>query len=273
MSKRNVKIVILFLLIVIVLIAGWSLYRRLEYNKQSFSANINDYISPLAEEVIYINKGYGIDEIYSLYPYTKELIDVFGGEYSPPIAILKYKNEESVLLAKASIDQELTIKDFIKNSISPYYPVKKRKYKDAEILFYSLPNNNFLICSFYKGIFAISKNYKPIEIFIDSDPENTFFSNENNKEIIERILANPSINIFTHIEQDMLAVNYTIHNDSITLAGYVLRANEIASDSVSPDYSVIPYMINIPDSLCIEDYTISEENKPISMKIFINKKF
>lgn len=272
MSKRNIKIVILFLLIIIVFIGGWSMYSKLDYNKQSVSANIHDYISPLAKEVIYINKGYGIDEIYSLYPYAKELIEVLNKEYSQPIVILKYKDNKSILLTKANIEQELKIKGFIENNISTFFPVKKRKYKDVEVLFYSLPDNNFLVCLFYKGIFAVSRNYKPIKIFIDSDPENTFFSDENNKELIEKMLLSSSINIFTRIEKEILAVDYTFHNDSITLDGYILGTDKIKSDTVSPDLSVIPYMINIPDSLCIDSCNISERDKPTSIKIFINKK-
>ncbi|MDR1091074.1 MAG: hypothetical protein LBL79_08365 [Prevotella sp.] len=273
MLKRSIKIVILFLLIIIVLTGGWNLYRKLEYNKQSVSANIHDYISPLAKEVIYINKGYGINEIYPLYPYTKELIEVLNEEYSPPVVIFKYKNNESVLLTKASIEQESKIKGFIENNISTYFPAKKRKYKDAEVLFYSLPDNNFLVCSFHKGIFAVSRNYKPIKTFIDSDPENTFFPDENNKELIDKMLLSSSINIFTKTETEILAVNYTFHNDSITLDGYVFSADKINSDTVSPGFPVIPYMIDIPDNLCIDSCSISENNKPTSIKIFINKKF
>ncbi|MFT4223102.1 hypothetical protein [Dysgonomonas sp.] len=273
MRKQNIKIVILFLLIIIVLIGGWVLYRRIEYNKQSFSVNIHGYISPSAREVIYINKGYGIDEIYSLYPYTKELIEILNKKYSPPIIILKYDNNESILLTKANLEEEYEIKEFIEKKISSYFPAEKREYKGASILFYSLPDNSFLVCTFYKGIFAVSKDYKPIEIFIDSDPENTFFSNENNKELIDKMFSASTINIFTKIEKNILAVNYTFQNDSITLDGYILSIGKINSDTINPNLSFIPYMINIPDSLCIDSSDVSENNKPSLIKIFINKKF
>lgn len=273
MRKQNIKIVILFLLIIIVLIVGWVLYRRIEYNKQSFSVNIYGYISPSAQEVIHINKGYNINEIYSLYPYTKELIEILNKKYSLPIIILKYENNESILLTKASLGEKSEIKEFIEKNISSYFPAEKREYKGAEVLFYSLSDNSFLVCTFYKGIFAVSKNYKPIEIFIDSDPENTFFSDEKNKELISKMHSSSTINIFTKTDKNILAVNYTFHNDSITLDGHIFSLNKINSDTVSPDFSFIPYMINIPDSLCIDSCNISENNKPASIKIFINKKF
>lgn len=273
MRKQNIKIVILFFLIIIVLIGGWILYSRIEYNKQSFSVNIHDYISPSAQEVIYINKAYSIEEIYSLYPYTKELIEILNKKYSLPIIILKYENNESILLTKASLEEESEIKKFIEENISAHFPAEKRQYKGADILFYSLPNNSFLVSTFYKGIFAVSKNYKPIETFIDSDPENTFFSGENDNELINKMLLGSTINIFSRINNNILAVYYTFQNDSITLDGHIFSLNKIKSDTISPDLSFVPYMINIPDNLCIDSCSISENNKPTTIKIFINKKF
>lgn len=273
MSKRSVKIVILFLLIIILLIGGWNLFRKLEYNKQSFSADIYSYLSPTAETVIHINKEYSIEDAYALYPSIKELTKVFNDDYSLPIVVLIYKNGESVLLTKTNHEQESDIRNHINNQVALPYSVKKRQYKDTELMFYSLEDGGFLICTFYKGLFAVSKDYKPIEQFIDSDPENTFFTNSKDKEFIDKTLENTSASIFFKLKDNLLAADYIIHNDSIKLDGYIIERFKSKSDSISTDYSVIPYLISIPDSLCVESYNLDTITNPSRIKIFINKKF
>lgn len=273
MSKRSVKIVILFLLIIIVLVGGWNLFRKLEHNKESFSADIYHYLSPTAEAVIHINKEYSIQDTYVFYPSIKDLTDVFNGDYSLPIVILIYENGESVLLAKANHEQESDIKNFINSQMALPYSVKKRQYKDTELLFYTLKDGGFLICTFHKGIFAVSKDYKPIEKFIDSDSENTFFTNSKNKELIDKMIRNTSVSIFHKLRDNLFIADYMIHKDSIKLEGYIIETTKIKPDSLRLDYSIIPYLISIPDSLCIDSYNLDTINELARVKIFINKKF
>lgn len=90
---------------------------------------------------------------------------------------------------------------------------------------------------------------------------------------IEKMLLSPSIKIFTQIEKKILAVNYIFRSDSITLDRYVFSIDKINSGTISPDFTLIPYMINMPDGLCIESFNISKNKKFSSIRIFINKKF
>jgi hypothetical protein len=163
-----------------------------------------------------------------------------------PVIISIFQNGESVLLTKANHKQESNIKSFIKQSVSALsYSVKKRPYKDAELLFYSLEKNEFLVCTFYKGLFAASKDYRPIEKFIDSDPENTFFSD--NKDFVSKMLESASVSIYIKLKNNFLALNYIARNDSVKLDGYILKP-----DSLPADNAAISYLIKKEEILLTE---------------------
>ncbi|NDV96803.1 hypothetical protein D0T84_18090 [Dysgonomonas sp. 521] len=272
MAKQKIKIVILFILIITILIGVWRLYNMLERNKQSFTTNIYDYISPQAVSVININREYNLDKLYIYDPSLKKLIEMLGDNLSFPIVISEYKNKERILIAKVGQEEESEIKDFLNKYIAPHYPPKERQYKSAGILYYTLSGDRFLVCTFYKGIFAVSYNYKPIRAFIDSDPENTFFSDEQNEELIARIRNSTPICMFAKLQNNMLALDYQTQNDSIILDGYILDNNKVLKDSISPDYAVLPYLMQLPDSICIDSISVQKENKPVNVKIFLNKK-
>lgn len=273
MAKRNIKIVILFILIITILIGVWRLYNTLEQNKRSFTTNIYDYVSPQAISVININREYNLEKLYIYDPSLKDLIEMLGDNQSFPIVISEYKNNERILTIKAGKEQESEIKDFLSKYIAPHYPPKERQYKNAGILYYTLPENRFLICTFYKGIFAVSYNYKPIQTFIDSDPENTFFSDENNAELIAKTRNSTPICLFVKLDNNMLALDYQTQNDTIILDGYILDNNKALKAFINPDYSILPYMIQLPDSICIDSIHVQKENKPANVKIILNKKF
>lgn len=268
MTKRNAKIVILFILVVAVLIGGYWLYKRLEYNKQSFSANIYEYISPQATEVVNINRKFNLSDIFLLNPSYRTIVDALGDDNIQfPAVFIKYENDETILIMRA-------IQDDIEGSISSVFPLKERQYKDVNMLFYTLSNGDFLICAYHKGLLAVSKSYKPIEIFIDSDTENTFWNNYKDQGLMLKILDSSPVGFFTKLENDdILAFDYKYKSDSITLDGHVLKIEKIVTDSINTDYSVLPYMMSINDSLCIDGYEVFNETNPARLKVFLNKKF
>ncbi|MDR3058756.1 MAG: hypothetical protein LBU84_11530 [Prevotella sp.] len=269
MAKRRIKIVILFILLVAVLIGVGQLYKKLEYNKESSLIDIYNYVSPEAVSIVNINREYNLDKLYTFDPSLKELIGILNGDLSFPTVIAQYANNEKILITKVKQEQEVEINSFIKEHIALPYPAKEKEYRNAKILFYSLPSSNFLVCTFYKGLFAMSMDYKPIQNFIDSDPENTFFSNEENIELITKMRNSAPVCLFIKINNNTLALDYQVQNDSIELSGYIL--NNIAKDSTNN--AVIPYMIHLSDSICIDSIDVSNENKPATVKIFLNKKF
>jgi hypothetical protein len=274
MAKRKIKIVILFILVITILIGVWHFYHKLEYNKQSFSVDIYGYVSPQAINVIHINREYNLDKLYIFDPSLRNLIKVLDDNPAFPLIISEFRNNERILITRVSREREDEIKEYIGTSVAPDFSPMERKYKNAGILFYVLPEDRFLICTFYKGIFAVSYNYKPIEAFIDSDPGNTFFSNEENSEIITKIRNSNPVCIFAKTNDNTLVLDYSVQNDSILLTGYILDDRQKAKeDSIGVDYSVIPYLIRFPDSLCIDSIAVREENKPVNVKIHLNKKF
>ena len=269
MTKRRIKIVILFVLIITILIGGWQMYRRLKYNRQSFDTDLYSYVSPQATEVININRGYNFEKLFLYEPSLSRLIETLGDNIHYPVIISKYANGKMLLAMKASHEQEYAIREYIDKQISLPFPPKIVKYKDAEIYIHALTNSEFLVYSFYKGLFFVSHHYKPVENILNSDPENTFFSGEKYKEIIEKVRLSAPVSMYIKVHNDMLAIDYNIHNDTIQMEGYILNLNE--GDAITPNREVIPFMINLPDSICIESYTISDENKPTAVKIKLNK--
>lgn len=273
MAKRDIKIVILFVLIITVLIGGWRLYNKLEKNKQSFSVDIYEYISPHAVTVININREYNLNILYQYDPSLRSLIGLLGGNLSFPTIISQDKDKASILVTKIEQEKEPEIADYIRNQIASDFPPHKREYKDAIVWYFTLPDDKFLVCSFYKGMLAISNHLRPIEIFIDSDSENTFFSDENNIELITKIRNSTPVCIFTKVEDKTLALNYAPYNNSIQLTGYILENKQkAANDSTKVDYSIIPLLMDLPDRICIDSINVQNDSKPISVKVFLNKK-
>jgi hypothetical protein len=269
MTKRGIKIVILFILIITILIGGWQMYKRLEYNKQSFDTDLYSYVSPQATEVINISRGYNPEKLFIYAPSLPGLIEILGRNIHYPVIISKYANGEMLLAMKTSHEEEYAIRKHIEKVVSLPFPPKIIKYKDAGIYIYALADNEYFVCSFYKGLFFVSRHYKFIKNIIDSDPQNTFFSDEEHKKIIEKVKLSAPVSMYIKLPGNMLVIDYSVHSDTIYLEGYILNRNKYGS--FTPNPNLIPFMINLPDSICIEDYTISDENKPAAVKIKLNK--
>lgn len=268
--KRGVKIVILFVVIIALLYGGWYMYKRLEYNKQSFATDIYQYVSAQAIEVININKTYNADKLYTYYSPSVELLNILGDQIYPPIIISRYAKEKNVLTMRVGKEEEELIKEHITKDIAiPYLP-KKLYYKDNEIFIYALKNDKFLACTFYKGLLIMSYNYKLVKNIMDTDPENYFFSDKDYKKTLKDAINKYPISVFVKLQDnDILAMDYNCKNDTITLDGYLLsKAN---NDSITSTNKLIPFLISVPDSICIDGYEIYNENNLTKAKITLNK--
>lgn len=276
MSNQKVKIVILFLLIIITIVGGYILYRRLEINKQSSDVNIYDYLPPSSAEVVNLNKSYDIDDIYLLYPSVKDLIALLGDNYSFPLVVSIFETQKILLVTKVTTQEFASIQKHIANDILSSFQVKNFKYKDVDIFLYSLPEDGFITCTFKKGIFAVSKNIKLIEDFIDTDPQNTFFSelysNQYLKERINKILASATVQLFKKTNNQLIVLDYSVNRDSILLDGFYAKLNtKTPLDSV--DSNLLPDKFSFTDSLCVDSCYISNDSIFPRLKIFLNKKF
>ncbi|WP_029901830.1 hypothetical protein [Prevotella sp. 10(H)] len=268
MTKRAIKIVILFVLLITILLGGWHMYKRLEGNKRSFDTNIYEYVSPEALEVININRAFNLEKFYAYDCSFSPLTDALGQNVSYPLVLSKYNDGYRLLVTKVTYEQEQKIRSHIENNIALPFPPRIIKYEDCNIYIYTVANDKFLVCTYYKGLFAISDHYKIVENIIDTNPEDSFFAKEEDKEFIEKVRDSSPVSIYLKLYKEILALDYSIHNDTIKTEGYLLNRNN--KDTIK-DLKTIPYMIHSSDSICVESYEISTETKPATVKILLNK--
>lgn len=272
MNKRIVKIVILFVLISAVLIGGIYMYKRLDYDKQSFNTCIYDYIPPNAIQVININREHSIRELSAYAPHLQKTInEIFYNTVYPPLVVIQYKRGKTLFVSKINQEQKDRIIKHIEEDVSlPFIP-KTTKYKDIDIYVYALPENRFLCISYNKGLLVTSADYKLIEDFIDTDPENTFFSDERNKEKIKDFREKTPLSIYTYTQSGRCksALELTTVNDTILLKGFLFGIDKKDNIWIKNNYS--PQLINIPDSMCIEGYDLQLESEPIEIGLTLNK--
>ncbi|MFV0419188.1 MAG: hypothetical protein ACK5KT_10725 [Dysgonomonas sp.] len=269
--KRWIKIIILFILVAIILFGGWNMYKGLEYNKETFSADIYSYISPQTTQVFNINKNYNIDNLSIYDSSLSPIIQFIKNTTTCPAVICYSKEKEKTLIIKASKEQEIKFKKHIRNYISPIFPPQIKTYKNGRIEIYNISGNNFISCTFYKGIFAMSKSYKQIEYIIDTDPENTFFRDEKYSKEISDIRDNSPISFFLRHEEDILAFDFKTKNDTINLNGSILLNKD--KDSTSIYFKTIPYLIPLPQNICIDYFEIQHKENLPTVKIILNKMY
>jgi len=271
MTKQWVKIIILFILIIIIFIGGWFMYKRLEYKKESYDTNIYDYIPSQIEEVFNINKEYNLNDIYVYDSEYTFLVNALDKKYAYPLVLCKDNKDRKLLLVKIHKYEESEISDYIKSRIALPFQPEQREYKGEEIVIYPLHDDQFLVYAYFKGILAISKSYGLIEEFLDTEPENSFFYSIGNVELIDRKIANNSISMFAKLGDKILALDYKAKNDIIDLQGYIFDKQKNLNALAS--YDLIPYLMTIPENLCIEGYEISEENNIPAIRIVLNKMY
>ncbi|MBD8390275.1 hypothetical protein [Dysgonomonas sp. BGC7] len=269
MIKQRIKIIILFILLLSIIVAGGYMYKRLEYNRQSFASDIYSCIPAQTKTVININKLRNINQIISDSTLVK-LANISHDMVSYPILICKNDKGESLLLAKINPEQETTIKAHIKTQTNSEFSVKERKSKNAEILFYPLSGDNFLVCTFYHGLMAISKSYKYIEDFTHS-PTDSMPLEEliRNKQIIQTF-QNYDISCFTKNNRNMLALAYNITNDTIFAEGYAMLPDN-SNDTLLIRSNIMQHIQSLPDSFCIDNYQISTKENPATVRFSLNK--
>lgn len=251
------------------------MYKRLSYDKEVFDTDIYACIAPRASLVININRNHGLETLYLYNSDFKYLTQTLGKSISFPLVIAQYEGEGTVLLSKVNKEKEDEIKHLLKEKLSSGFAPKERTYKNARILFYSLPDNRFLACLFYKGIFAVSKNYKLLEELADANPNISYFENEAHIEVLQKVKNNSPVSFFINTGSVTFAVDYQTQNDLIVLKGYILKkhTDSITIDSLNHNYLLYPYRLVLPDSLCIDSADVILFNNILTTKISVNKRF
>ena len=266
MTKRWIKIIILFILIIIIIIGGWFMYSSIDYNKRSYSTNIFDRVPSDAIEVFNINKESRLNELSVYDTLYEDYAKLLPDEFSSPFILCKDSNENIILLAKMRKDEEAKIKEHIEKNISLSYKPVTKTYSGTELSLYPLANDHFLVCSFDQGIFAASRRLKLIEKYIDTDSTRLFFADVHNDNIFHKKILNSPIGMFVKEDNDILAFDFRAENDTIILNGYIGPTDSTKNE-------LIPYKMKIPKNLCIDKYEISVENKTAAIQIILNKMY
>jgi len=270
MARQWIKIIILFITVIIIIAAGWSMYKKLKYNKQLSVTNIYEYIPSQSVEVFSIDKENKISEICfydSSYIEIRKLID---SDSSYPVILCKDNNNSLLLLKKVDKNETENIINHICKGFAISYPPIKRIYKENEIMFYQLCEDRFLIYTIKDGIFAASNSYELIEDFIDTHPQNSLFSNITDHEYLEKKISSSSAGMFSRVgNKKLLALDFDRDSDTIRLNGYVL--DYLNPDTLSTDYDLLPYSLNLPENICIETYDFSSDNNVPAIRIILNK--
>lgn len=274
--KRTVKIIILSVLTIGVLIAGYIMFQRLNYNKEVFDTNTHDFIPQTATNVLQINRK--APEMMSYFGELQSTISKLETLFSYPIYLISNANETALIL-KASREQEIRIKEKLEQEIYPNFPAKSLKYKDGVILFYPSNDDKFFACTFHKGIFACSYNYKLIENIIDSNSDNNFFEEEGMPVLTKKMSAASVSNLYIKGKSIKSAYNYIRNGQNIQLDGFGYpglpfssNLNDTLPKEKMINYSVIPEKFS---TLEIQKNTsgitglFADLFKPLSYKIYL----
>lgn len=269
MYKRVVKIVILFILLIVLIAGGYYVYKQIEDKKEHFAVSIYDYVSPRSIEVINISKKFELDKLLVYDTTFHHLVNAVEDDILFPAVVSKYSNEQKVLMARYITGSERDMKAAVSDYASSSFTSRK-EYKNAEILFYTLGVDSFIVCTFYKGLFVISGSFQAITAFVDSDIENSYFGESIDKEPLYRLLDEP-LAIFYTIGGQTMALRYNAKGDTIYLDGYILsnRNNDNVRDKTG--YDILPYRLDLPDNVCIDSCEIDTSLEPTSVKLTLNK--
>lgn len=267
MNRRILQITIFLTLFISIFVYGWGLFQKLSYNRLVFESNIYDYISDDATSVVNFNRNYYFDEYFQLDSTNRYLLDPIKEEITYPLAIIQFEEGEDLLLMKATKEQEESIKKIFHQSIAPFHAPKVKKLGKAELMFYSLSNNEFIITTFYKGIFAISKNYIRIEELVNDRTTSTFFSSTDDvlNFYTRRLRENVATSFYSNVDSTTFALAYLKKDSTLKFEGEYF--GKLKSDSLKLSYNEMNSILRLTDY-----YTDSidwcEGNK---IQIWINK--
>lgn len=215
--KLNIKIGILFTLIILILVGTYFMFKTLKHNKHVFESELQSYIPINATFVVQLNDEINLTNVLSYIHNTDSLIYQIKSNLSYPIYLINTEKASSIL-AKVTSQQEDILKQYLETNKFPFYNPKIKIYKGAELYFFTTSNNSFYCCTFYNGIFAGSYNSLLIQSIIDSKINNSnFFENNQLKDIAEKSQTLYPANIYINDKGSILQFNTTLKKDSIIL--------------------------------------------------------
>lgn len=267
MKKRTLQIIIIVISLIILLVYGWNLFRRLSHNRLVFVTSVEDYIPSETKSVVYFNRNYHLAQYFEHDTTNVYLLDPIKDYITYPLLITQFEKGEDLLLMRATKEQEEDIKNIFYKRIALFHTPKIKKVKDSELFFYSLPNNDFITLCFHKGVLAISKDYIKIENFVESTSKSVFF-NTNNAQLNHYMLKtkeNAAVSLFTHTNNSTFALSYLNKDSHIYLEGEYF--GDLENDSLKLSYNEMNSLLQL-DQHYTDSISWGERNK---IQIWINK--
>ncbi len=263
-AKRLIIISTTTILILLLTIGGIRLYNKLSYNKQAHTTDIYTFIPSDATHIVRINNSQGLQDTYHYDSAFVYITDPLKKYVTYPLFFLSYPDDQ-LLMTKINPEYEEEAKEIIGSLItSPPY-AKERTYKDAKLLFYALPDGQFIVCSFYKGIFVIGRNYKLIEKVIDTQ-DNIYIYNKPFDEYEVNIKRNYPSDVFVKSDSISAILGLNVVNDTLIFEGYADKYYAMQEDILSN------IILTDASHYDIAGIDTTQTDNAISMKILLNKK-
>lgn len=219
-KKSIVKIVLLSIFTIILIGGGFILFQRLRADKHVYAIDLQKHIPKTAERIIEVRKGNELKNVINQGKLSNILSSI-GAEVDYPFYLINLSKQADVVVAKLSSSHEVDVRNIILKDLFPSFPPQKRKYKTAEVLFFTTKEaNEFFICTYFKGLFIATYNYKALQSIIDTEESNSLLSSPFYKEMLPFF---KSSSLVYYDKLDSLSMVYSIsRQDSLLLLeGYV----------------------------------------------------
>lgn len=240
-KKTIIRIVIIFFFTILLIGGGLVFFQRLQSDKRVYAIDLHNYIPKESKEVVEVRRESDLKNI-TIENKVSLLIESIKTEISYPFYLLNPSSKDHVIVAKLSSSQEVRVREVFAKSLFSTYPPQKRKYKDAEVLFYTTNNlNEFFVCSFYNGIFIAAHNYKLVQNIIDTDAPKSLFSIPFYKET-EPFFKSESLVYYDNSDSLSMVFSLNLRDSLLALDGYVNQkiVDTTQVDSLVLDSSLFP---------------------------------
>lgn len=261
--KRIVKIASLIALLLLIISAGVYMFQNLIQSRMAHNSNLMEYI-PDAPRMIKVNTLQGLNNVASYNSFVEEVVDPLKRYINLPFYIADY-DKNHLLIAKIIPGNEDIIKQILLNKVTHAPYPKVLNDGDITLLFYALPNNKFLVCSFYNGIMGICEDYKMLEMMLNGN-RNNFFDDGKAENLLSKLKDSYPSHTFIKSASQTSVLGMNVYPDSIIFEGFM----------TAPDLNTISLPSKLPPieahSVEVVQVDTMRKRNDIKIKIRLNKK-
>lgn len=240
----------------------------ISHNKKVYEADVYDFVPDDTDRIINFNRNYHFEEYFLIDSINKFIIDPIKDQITYPLVIVKGDSANDLILARATREQEDEIRKIMGNKIAPYHLPKSKMFEKHDLLFFSLPNNQFLTILFEDGIFAASVDYLQIEHLLINKTqkvENSEAVSENAKHYFKKTAETFPVTMAINKDSSEYVFNFGSTKGTLIFEGKYF--GKLATDSVKLSYNEVNHLLRLDNH-----YTDSIEWEVNDrMKIWINQ--